>query len=125
MFWIVGYVVSIRFPMQIRYIADSTETTHSFSSFPIRQNTVVDSVEFAHESNVWSLDWHPIGHVLVSGSNDHTTRFWTRPRPGDMVQDKFHVGKQKAEEMGLKDVDVEEGLYFSRILSCALDTCNS
>ncbi|CAG8525732.1 5341_t:CDS:10 [Paraglomus brasilianum] len=74
----------------------------------VGQNTVVDSVEFAHESNVWSLDWHPIGHVLVSGSNDHTTRFWTRPRPGDMVQDKFHVGKQKAEEMGLKDVDVEE-----------------
>ncbi|CAG8466612.1 5503_t:CDS:10 [Ambispora leptoticha] len=68
----------------------------------------VDSVEYAHENNVWSLDWHPLGHILVSGSNDHTTRFWTRPRPGDTVQDKFHVGKQKAEELGLKDVDVEE-----------------
>lgn len=37
--------------------------------------------ETAHESNVWSLKWHPMGHLLCSGSNDHMTRFWERARP--------------------------------------------
>ncbi|KAG0209244.1 hypothetical protein BGX31_002176 [Mortierella sp. GBA43] len=60
-------------------------------------------MENAHDSNVWSLDWHPVGHILVSGSNDHTTRFWTRNRPGESMQDKFNVGIQKAAELGLTD----------------------
>ena len=33
-------------------------------------------IENAHESIVWSLAWHPIGHILCSGSNDHTAKFW-------------------------------------------------
>ncbi|KAH7107224.1 WD40-repeat-containing domain protein [Auriculariales sp. MPI-PUGE-AT-0066] len=36
----------------------------------------------AHDTNVWALAFHPLGHILVSGSNDHTTRFWSRERPG-------------------------------------------
>ncbi|KAJ2347082.1 WD repeat-containing protein 33, partial [Coemansia sp. RSA 2618] len=40
-------------------------------------------VEGAHGSQIWSLDWHPMGHILASGSNDKTTRFWCRPRPGE------------------------------------------
>ncbi|CAG8500749.1 2291_t:CDS:10 [Diversispora eburnea] len=85
----------------------------------VGQDSLVEAVEFAHDQSVWSLDWHPIGHILVSGSNDHSTRFWTRARPGDTVQDKYHVGRQKAEELGLKDVDSEDeddfvpGLTFS------------
>lgn len=39
----------------------------------------------AHESNIWSLEWHPFGHILCSGSNDHMTRFWSRARPADSV----------------------------------------
>eukprot|EP01018_Ginkgo_biloba_P037261 Gb_40875 [translate_table: standard] len=45
-------------------------------------------VQSAHESGVWDLAWHPIGHILCSGSNDHTTKFWCRNRPGDPVRDK-------------------------------------
>ncbi|TKY90406.1 hypothetical protein EX895_000404 [Sporisorium graminicola] len=41
--------------------------------------------EGAHESNVWSLEWHPFGHLLCSGSNDHMTRFWQRARPNQAV----------------------------------------
>jgi polyadenylation factor subunit 2 len=26
----------------------------------------------AHEQCTWSLAWHPLGHILCSGSNDHT-----------------------------------------------------
>ena len=27
----------------------------------------------AHEGMVWDLSWHPLGHMLVSGSNDRST----------------------------------------------------
>lgn len=29
-------------------------------------------MEIAHEGMIWSLAWHPLGHILCSGSNDHT-----------------------------------------------------
>lgn len=59
-------------------------------------------VAFAHEFNVWSMDWHPMGHILASGSNDRATRFWTRPRPGEgsFINDKWHIGQSAAEEKG-------------------------
>lgn len=46
-------------------------------------NLPVHSMLTAHESNIWSLQWHPLGHILASGSNDHSTRFWERARPED------------------------------------------
>ena len=51
----------------------------------------VGGMEQAHESVVWSLDWHPMGHILASGSNDHTCKFWTRNRPGDKMRDKYNL----------------------------------
>lgn len=45
----------------------------------------------AHESAVWDLAWHPIGYLLCSGSNDHTTKFWCRNRPGDTSRDRYSV----------------------------------
>ena len=51
----------------------------------------VGCIEQAHDSLIWSMSWHPLGHVLASGSNDHTTKFWTRNRPGDTMQDKYNL----------------------------------
>ncbi|KAI9658506.1 MAG: pre-mRNA cleavage and polyadenylation factor (CPF) complex subunit [Alyxoria varia] len=58
----------------------------------------------AHDSAVWSLDWHPtVGHILASGSNDKCTSFWTRPRPGDTEwpSDRYHVGVEEAQRLGI------------------------
>ena len=52
----------------------------------------------AHDSNVWSLAFHPLGHLLVSASNDHTTRFWSRERPGDSTS-VFSGGGEKPPEI--------------------------
>lgn len=63
----------------------------------------------AHDSNVWSIAFHPLGHLLVSASNDHTTRFWSRERPGD-ANAVFSAGGEKppaAPEGGGQD-DEEE-----------------
>lgn len=51
----------------------------------------VGCIEDAHESIVWTLAWHPLGHILCSGSNDHTSKFWTRNRPGDLMRDKYNL----------------------------------
>ena len=45
----------------------------------------------AHESATWDFAWHPLGHMLISASNDYTTRFWTRNFPGDEMRDKYNV----------------------------------
>ncbi|KAJ2744394.1 WD repeat-containing protein 33 [Coemansia sp. BCRC 34301] len=58
----------------------------------LRMKGVVDG---AHTSQIWSLAWHPMGHVLGSGSNDHTTKFWCRPRPAEHLPT----------ELGGKEVD--------------------
>jgi polyadenylation factor subunit 2 len=43
----------------------------------------IGSVVGAHEAAVWSLAWHPAGHVLASAGADHCSKYWARPRPGD------------------------------------------
>lgn len=66
----------------------------------------VDSVDFAHEGQIWSMDFHPVGHLLATGSSDHTTRWWSRGRPGTLIaNDRFHVGREKAKELGSKEDD--------------------
>lgn len=62
-------------------------------------------IKEAHDYTIWSMDWHPLGHILASGSNDRVTRFWTRPRPGDTsyVEDRYHIGQEQAEARGTYD----------------------
>lgn len=38
-----------------------------------RQEREVGSIAEAHEGMIWTLSWHPLGHILASGSNDHST----------------------------------------------------
>lgn len=46
-------------------------------------------VPTAHEGAIWDVDWNPLGHILATGSNDHTAKFWARPKPGDTVRDLY------------------------------------
>lgn len=59
-------------------------------------------IPYAHDYGVSGLDWHPLGHILATGSNDRSTKFWMRPLPGDesWVNDRYHVGEALAEERG-------------------------
>ncbi|EPZ31761.1 hypothetical protein O9G_000240 [Rozella allomycis CSF55] len=74
----------------------------------------VGVLEEAHDQAIWTLDWyifsclnnrHPVGHLLVSGSNDHCARFWARHRPQDTMQDRYILGKETAAAMGLSIED--------------------
>mmetsp|Transcript_12491 Transcript_12491/g.23188 ORF Transcript_12491/g.23188 Transcript_12491/m.23188 type:complete len:835 (-) Transcript_12491:57-2561(-) len=39
-------------------------------------------VPAAHEGSIWTMDWAPAGHLLSTGSQDKTCKFWSRMRPG-------------------------------------------
>lgn len=57
---------------------------------------------------MWTLAWHPIGHILCSGSNDHTVKFWTRNRPGDQMRDKYNLNTLPPSLAGLEDYEMDE-----------------
>ncbi|KAI1369223.1 WD40 repeat-like protein [Xylaria arbuscula] len=75
------------------------------SAAPSQSIYPAHKIPFAHDFAIWSLDWHPNGHILASGSNDRITRFWSRDRPGDtdVFQDRYHIGEAAAEVQGTWD----------------------
>ena len=74
----------------------SHDVSAAFS--PIHSPPPRATLSQAHDSNVWALAFHSLGHLLVSASNDHTTRFWCRERPGD-ASSVFSGGGEKPPEM--------------------------
>lgn len=68
----------------------------------------VGAIDAAHESIVWTLAWHPLGHILCSGSNDHTIKFWTRNRPGDQMRDKYNLNTLPASLQALEECELDE-----------------
>ena len=47
------------------------------------------------------MAWHPLGHVLATASNDHSTKFWSRQQVDNI---KFHFHNRfKTTEVVAKD----------------------
>lgn len=80
--------------------------------FQIRTDKEIGGIEAAHESIVWTLAWHPIGHILCSGSNDHTVKFWTRNRPGDQMRDKYNLNTLPAGLAGLEEYEMDDHIVI-------------
>jgi len=57
----------------------------------VNQEKEIGVIDQGHESIVWTSVWHPVGHILTTGSNDHTVKFWSRNRPGDPMRDKYNL----------------------------------
>mmetsp|Transcript_53389 Transcript_53389/g.61191 ORF Transcript_53389/g.61191 Transcript_53389/m.61191 type:complete len:443 (-) Transcript_53389:854-2182(-) len=45
----------------------------------------------AHESYIWDIAWHNVGHLVATVGNDHLTKFWSRHKPGDIVDRHAHM----------------------------------
>lgn len=73
----------------------------------------VAAIDQAHDSIVWALAWHPLGHILCSGSNDHSCKFWTRNHPGDPMRDKYNLNTASASILGFEECeDGKQKLYL-------------
>ncbi|CAD6887519.1 unnamed protein product [Tilletia laevis] len=55
---------------------------HFWSTSSSTPETALHTIENAHDSGIWTMSWNPIGHILVTGSADFSTKFWSRARPG-------------------------------------------
>ena len=74
----------------------------------------VTVLEAAHEDAVFTLSFHPLGHILCSGSKDFTARFWCRARPmGGQEVDRWHIGEEKA--MGAKMEEEREKTVRAKV----------
>ncbi len=71
---------------------DKAKPTHSgnIHFWTHASSSPAATVYDAHDNMVSSLRWHPLGHVLCSGSRDQQTRFWVRNRPGDDMVDAYN-----------------------------------
>lgn len=59
----------------------------------------VGKLDSAHESNIWSMDFHPWGHILATAGNDNSTRFWTRNRPNESLDSMFTKVREITEDL--------------------------
>ncbi|KAF3915412.1 Xenin [Arthrobotrys entomopaga] len=75
------------------FVLDELSTSTGGGSVSIVRAAV--SVPHAHENAVWSMEYHPLGHILCTGSNDRSTRFWGRPRVGEIetFSDRQYTGE--------------------------------
>ncbi|KAL1236877.1 pre-mRNA 3' end processing protein [Trichinella pseudospiralis] len=64
------------------------------------------SMENAHDQAIWAIKWHPLGHILASGSNDNNTKFWTRNKIGDTIED-FYCVPQSMHEQSASEANKE------------------
>ncbi|KAF2347382.1 WD40 repeat, partial [Trinorchestia longiramus] len=68
----------------------------------------VGNIDTAHDGIIWDLAWHPLGHILASGSNDHTTKFWTRNRPGDKMRDRYNLNTLPPGVLADDSMDIDD-----------------
>ncbi|KAI6180358.1 WD-REPEATS-REGION domain-containing protein [Aphelenchoides besseyi] len=94
----------------------------------VQNDKEIAMLEGAHDQAVWALEWHPLGHVIASGSNDNNTKFWARNRPGDTHEDIFGlvassgiaaaapvvIGGEKDDEMETDDHPMLPGMGLDK-----------
>ncbi|KAK0654389.1 WD repeat-containing protein 3 [Lasiodiplodia hormozganensis] len=69
-----GYALCCAFLPGDKIVVVGTKTGE-IELFDIASSQLVDTVQ-AHEGAIWSLDLHPDGKSVVSGSADKTAKFW-------------------------------------------------
>ena len=86
LFWTIGWVWLIKCRVCSSGICSFLVFWSCF-----RNEREIGGMESAHDSFIWNLSWHPLGHILVSCSSDHTSKFWCRNRPGEEMRDKYNT----------------------------------
>ncbi|KAI9895228.1 hypothetical protein PsorP6_018405 [Peronosclerospora sorghi] len=82
----------------------------SLMYWEVGKDHALATIPQAHDTAVWDIQWHPVGHVVATGSNDHSTKFWCRNRPGDPMDDKYNGGQNV-----LNEHETGEGLVLAQM----------
>ncbi|KJH52014.1 WD domain, G-beta repeat protein [Dictyocaulus viviparus] len=79
----------------------------SIAYWLVENEKEVAFLEHAHDQAVWAMRFHPMGHILATGSNDNNTKFWARNRPGDTQEDIFGLASFTTNMVGALDKERE------------------
>lgn len=79
----------------------------SIAYWLVENEKEVAFLEHAHDQAVWAMKFHPMGHILATGSNDNNTKFWARNRPGDTQEDIFGLASFTTNMVGALDKERE------------------
>lgn len=77
----------------------------------IGEDQPVGQVDGGHESLIWTMAWHPLGHVLATASNDHSTKFWSRQLTTELGMRDPTKGEEMLAEIN-KQYRTENGIEF-------------
>lgn len=57
-------------------------------------------IPYAHDKAIYTLEYHPLGHILCTAGADKSLRFWCRARPNDIhgFKDTAYTGESWAEK---------------------------
>lgn len=77
----------------------------------------------AHQKSICAVAWHPLGHLVVTGSSDKTIKFWARNRPGDNMTDMYNVNQIENESTRIEALmDVRRaGFFVGCVTRCHLE----
>jgi Zinc knuckle/WD domain, G-beta repeat len=74
------------------------------SEYPIAQ------IPHAHDNAIWDLQWHAMGHQLVSCSSDTTVKAWVQVRPGDTALQYGYQGNPGKQYPNSRTVTMDDGM---------------
>lgn len=68
-------------------------------------NDAWHSIPHAHEKAIYSIEYHPLGHMLCTAGADKSMKLWCRARPGDKnaFKDLAHTGEENVKDDEFKD----------------------
>ncbi|GAV27181.1 hypothetical protein PMKS-000644 [Pichia membranifaciens] len=69
------------------------------------------SIPYAHDRAIYTMEYHPLGHMLCTAGADKSMRFWCRARPGDDAgfNDAAHLGAAAANVAKIDDAKEDNG----------------
>ncbi|KAI1001417.1 putative WD repeat-containing protein [Podosphaera aphanis] len=93
-----GYALSCAFLPGDKIVVVGTKTG-DLELFDVVSATLLDSIK-AHEGSIWTLQVHPDGKSLVTGSADKTAKFWSF----NVTQEEIPGTKRTTARLGLSHI---------------------
>ena len=73
----------------------------NFKEFHVKSITEpLSRIPYAHDKAIYTIEYHPLGHLLCTAGADKSLRFWCRGRPNDPLafKDTAYTGESWAEK---------------------------
>ncbi|GME99530.1 unnamed protein product [Ambrosiozyma monospora] len=80
--------------------ANFSSSTTTTTSDTTTTSKLIHRIPYAHERAIYTLEYHPLGHMLCTAGADKSMRFWARARPNDKLSfmDSAYTGESWAEK---------------------------